>query len=510
MTLRLPPRGLAIPPAWTEQSDADWQRLREDAAAARRRAGAGAALHSAAEALRPLLLAGNTDAVHARLTSRTHARALAWLWCETDGDCRDTISVSFLAAITAAHPTPSILLTHQLETAYLERFDDLDDLAGESSDAPTIRQSLAGLLRTAWSQTGARPFLEIEALCADDAPRRVATALHDSGNPVPEEIRRWSLDGHDGGRFLELVRQHVFLDRLRDLPLGADEPVLTEVEDPANHRAPHLRGRLLGHAALTILIDRAETYPGERWRDVVLAIAGDPRRTDLPSHREWWRVLGSERTERVMSWMARADLSAFLDALQHFAEDENEDGMRRMLPPRQRFLEGLVDIGMVRRSRLFLGRDVRSYAARTTPVSRRWDSARLTNPSMSTRALLYLDCGDFHLIEGSHNTKLWVYPQLPSTRITDPLVRQFAYDDLTKGLAHAYRLRHGADAPYLATAHQGLWQHKPLEFLAEHGIAVNAESVLSTADYQTLRARFGLPFVRRVAPEWTDAADGAA
>ncbi len=381
---------------------------------------------------------------------------------------------------------------------YFMRFDELDDLPADQGGA-AILDTLGALLANQAALRSRSPLAGTRAPRTErDGPFALAQAIRQGGADPARAIAAAGLASYEGGRYLELVRQHLFLEELRTLPLGAEQPVLGEIRNPATHRKPHLRGRMLGHAALEILIDRADhSYPGDAWRDAVLDVAGDPRLTYHESYATWWPVLGSEREDRVASWLARADLQIFLDVLARYSEEAGIQGMSRMLPPRKRMLEGLIDLGIVRRSRLYVGDDVRRFARQASLAA----SANLTGSQYSQRALLYLDCGEFHIIEGSHNTQLWTYLDVPSSRIIDPTRRRFYYEELTSELASGFVRRWQATmgtaqgTGHLGIRHAGLWQAKFLEFLAHHGIAVNPEALLSRADYQQLRQRHGLPWV---------------
>lgn len=492
--LKLPPVDVPLPAAWDRHADEDWTRLRQGAEALFERAFVGVPVLDEVDRIRALLTRDARDEVLAALTTGKGAGALSWLWCETEGEWRDSIAGDFVEAIDINHPRPSRLIVDRLERTYFERYDALEAL-GDG-----VMTRIAQILARGWRQLARFDDERRAVLTGQGAPQRVAAHIRDAGVNTVEGLRDWGLHAHEGGRFVELVRQFVFLDRLRQLEIGANDPVLDELRDPVVYEAPHVRGQTVGHAALSILIDRAETYPGELWRDLVIDIAGDPRLTHTAQHRKWWPVLGPAAQERVIGWLARADLHAFLTLLTDFAQEDV--AMKRMLSARRRMLEGLLDEGMVRRTRLFLGEEVRAYVRRHGAADRRWDSALLKQ--QREKALLYLDCGHFHLIEGSHNTKLWVYLSRPGDRIIAPQEKVFSYQELTSDLADVYEVRRrkelGDEYPgpwHKGIVHNGMWQRNLIEFLGEHRIRLNPEAILEPGDYRRYRHTYGLmPSVR--------------
>jgi len=488
---KLPPIGLKLPPTWTESDEAAWGELTARSASLRQDVLLGGDVRDAVEQIRGLLSRGAERKVLSLIATRRGAGALAWLWCETGGNHRDSITELFVSALDEHHPRPSLLLTDRLEHVYFERFDALDELGSE------IRPALARILRRGWEASKRYSPEQVELLASPDAPLLLAERFQSDAVRTVDGLRAWDLQGHAGGRFVELVRQYAFLDRFKRVPMGENDPVFSELRAPAVHDSPHTRGLTVGHAALSILIERAEEYPGDVWRDLVLELAGDPRLSHTDQYRRWWPTLGADAEARVVSWLAIADLTLFLQLLTEFSE--RDSAMGRMLPARRKLLDGLVDGGVVRRSRLYLGSEVRRFVQSAAPVDRRWDSARLQGSQQSEKALLYLDCGSFHLIEGSHNTKMWVYLSRPSERIIRPTETYFFYRELTSDLASSYedrltREQDGYTGPsHISIPHQGsMWQRHFLEFLRQHGVRLDPEAILEPDLYRRYRNEYGL------------------
>lgn len=506
MSLKLPPIGLQIPPAWDASSEQAWLELRASAGKLADIAIAGRGVHADADRLRAPLLEGHEDDVIAMLTSTRIVRSLTWLWVETDGDCRSTVSSKLLKAL-AAFPLSRGAI-HFLAHLYFDRFDQLD-VEGESAIRGTVLGKLRGLLRTKVGELATRTdsltgivgalHKHADLLLDPDAPRLLAKRANDSELQYSAAIDHYGIEGFTDGRFGELIRQYLVLEELASVPMNAASSLLDEVKRPELNEASHRNGLLFGHAALSVMIARSgDEIPPAQWRQAVLAIAGDPRQSHLGSFRKWWSKLSDEHIQAVTRWIALDELELFLNALEEFADTSGNADMARMFPPRKRMLEGLLQQKRVVRSRLFLGSRARA-AVRSQSAG--LDIPLLSGGTFSERAIIYLDCGDFHIVEGSHNTKLWTYLLTPPPHLTDPRTRIYRYRDLTIGMAESFELQNGdrGRGKKKDLAHLGNWQFRFLSYLAKHRVYVDPETVLSAADYREFRRSNDYPDVAALA-----------
>ena len=227
----------------------------------------------------------------------------------------------------------------------------------------------------------------------------------------------------------------------------------------------------------------------------ILGVAGDPRiASSARNYQRWWRPLGEDRIAKVRGWLSKADLKLFLQAVEEFGRQHNNDELKRMFPARKRFLEGLDDLGLIRTTRLMLG------ARAETAISRILDSEVTTSfaklPDMSEKAVIYLDCGEFHIIEGSHSFRIWTYLAPPSRSLTTYDRSTFSHRDLVKAIPREYE-EANASLEYSSVVHNNRWQYNVLSFLADNGIQIEYENLFSKTDYQHFKRAFGLPRVRR-------------
>jgi len=288
--------------------------------------------------------------------------------------------------------------------------------------------------------------------------------------------------------------------------------VLDELLKPSVAKAPFEGARRIGHVALEILIDRAGQEAGEVWQNFILNLAGDPRiSSSAVNFREWWQPLGEERIQKVRGWLSKEDLRLFLQAVEQYGLETANMEMQRMFPARKRFLEGLFKLKLIRNTRLLLGGKAQQSVKRILGKDVKTSFARMDGP-MNDKAVIYLDCGDFHLVEGSHSFKIWVYLAAPGETLRTYERNTFSHQDLTTTVPGTYKKLYPG-LPYDAFVHTPhAWQNKVFTFLAENGIALDVEQLLSAEDYRLQLRKFGIPAVsakRTVVPapakEWAKA-----
>ncbi|WP_217898183.1 EH signature domain-containing protein [Zobellella denitrificans] len=115
--------------------------------------------------------------------------------------------------------------------------------------------------------------------------------------------------------------------------------------------------------------------------------------------------------------------------------------------------------------------------------------------------MIYLDCGDFHLIEGSHSFKIWVYLASPDNNLRSYEHNNFTHHQLTSSIPQKYR-QHYPGLPHDAIVHQPhTWQNKVFVFLANNGIGLDIEQLLDERDYNIQLRRYGIPVVKGAPPK---------
>lgn len=511
--MRLPPVEFPVA-GWSAQMLERWIVLTKKAATMETSVGNNdvyertcAELHRMAQTLR-------FDALPEMLKRRITARTLTSLWLKNE--VIELLNARLLTTmLRAQQPRLTPMTLRQLAQLYFRRFDRLDEKEGvrELLERSLLQQ--LDLIPPSKIQTSrADPLVTLKReghwLLGLDGPRHLAERVRQGGRELGETFMELGLHGFDDGRYGDICRAHFYLETLRHLPLGESDPVLDELLKPTVAKAPFEGTRRIGHVALEILIDRAGQEPGEVWQNFILNLAGDPRISSTNERFvEWWRPLGEERIQKVRGWLSKEDLRLFLQAVEQYGLETANTEMQRMFPARKRFLEGLFKLKLIRNTRLLLGGKAQQSVKRILGKDVKTSFARMDGP-MNDKAVIYLDCGDFHLVEGSHSFKIWVYLAAPGEALRTYERNTFSHQDLTTTVPGTYKKLYPG-LPYDAFVHTPYtWQNKVFTFLADNGIALDIEQLLSAEDYRLQLRKFGIPAVsakRTVVPP--PAKDGA-
>jgi hypothetical protein len=497
--LRLPP-SLDLP-AWQPADEQAWAATTERAATITPRVGRGRDFLALVTEIRRLVESGELAELDRRIVERrAAARALLHVWQHDERLARRSLDgdrVRFL--LRNQSPRPTYLTTTGLSAVLLQYFDNLDLWSPGLFDE--VSTATARAVQSQKARHGARDLIgtmrsEPRLYLEKQGPDRLAERLLSQKLSLADHVRRTGLLGFDEGRYGERVRHAFYLNRIRQSDhTTSGHEVLTEIASKNVKEARSASSRLFGHELLVALTDRTTGTPSEEWLQAIIDIGGDPRLRHTSDWRKWWQPLPLVLVDRVTTWLSAEDLRLFLMAVENFGKQARVSDLERLFPPRKTFLWGLYDSGLVRETRLILGANVRNSVIRQ--VGRlRTDAAKLE--SMPNTAIIFVDCGDFHIVEGSHHFKMWLYAGRPVPLLTDRSKRTFTGDDLRYSVPVAHSRTHplGYNAHEEVT-HHGFWQGRALEFLIrEHGFPVDPRAVLSPEDYATLEQRYVLPLRR--------------
>lgn len=493
----------AVARQWDPEFGSAWIALGSRAVQLTQRAGTGVEFEKVMTQVRADLGAGDLEMVSERLVNRRYARALVTVWNEDEEVARRTMRGPLLQRlIDAQSPRLSRLATLSLISLFLRFFDGLEEWE------VGLFEATARSIRTAVAQQPIRAGAPdvVEAIRQSpgnflylESPRDLARERAQSGEPLRDYFQKFGVFGYDNWRYGQLVRNQLYLVQIERANPSEEHDFLNELKSQSVFGAPDGDGLLFGHALIGALADKPLDPPSEQWLSTILEIAGDPRLKHTDTYRRWWSRIPDAAIARVVSWMSAEDLRLFLHAVEQFGEEHAVDSLIRLFPSRKAFLWGLYEAGHVVETRLILGSNAKQSMRRHLRKSIRMDFADLE--AMPDQAIVYIDCGDFHIVEGSHNFKMWTYLGRPESLIADRSVRRYSRHDLILTLPTRHARNHPLGyAAHTDTVHNGFWQRGPLEFLAAHGIAVKAQDLMSRAEYETLKYKFGIPTVRNPRP----------
>lgn len=465
------------------------------------RAGQGAAFEVLLDEIRDLIDSAQFDEITARVGDRKFLRALVTVWLEDNTRAAASLNESTVTSIQSQSANLSRLTSHVLIAVFLNYFDLLDGWA------PGLRSRLSGFIREVGAtqkmrQRGADIIEEIRAApqlyLEQDSPKRMADFLLKAGQTLSSHLRAFGGGTLGDGRYGQLVRQELHLAQIRVADPMEDHDFLYQLRDRAVYGAASAVDPLFGHTLLRELVQRSDEAPGPAWLETILEIGGDPRLRHTDAYRTWWRPISEDHARKVTRWLSAEDLKMFLLAVEEFGQQGRVESLKRMFPARKKFMWGLYESGFVRETRLFLGDNARAAVRRYLSAEGQRADFSLYETDADT-AIIYLDCGPFHIVEGSHSFRMWVYMGEPDETLVNRARRSYTRDDFIKAIPGRRTAKlHSADGrEFDSFVHSGFWQRNPIYFLASQGVRLDIEALLTRDDYAEMKHKHGLPRVRR-------------
>lgn len=500
--MRFPIIRFADPDAGISLNRVAWRALTDKAELLNAGVGRSVAFEEAIADLLSMVANRRFEGIKAKLKRRVFARALTQLWLEDRDFRHTTLTGSLLEALVSSQGGGLGLLTlYNLIALYFQEFDHLSQYKGRAAPSSLLEELSTCILAQVVESKGPKNddsnvLLQNlrekgHELLNLNGPNRIVNSAKYQNLELEVYLQRLGLADFISGRYADVCRSLYYLETLRTIPLGAHTKVFNELLKPTVYSALYSDSLTIGLAALEIIIDRSHTYPGQNWQNFVIDLAGDPRIANRSmGFKDWWEPLGEFRQARVKSWLAKEDLSLFLRAVEQYGLSSGDAALQRMFPARKRFLEGLLEQGVVKSARLMLGADAKSSVLQF--IDKKLIDANVAlDGGMSDKAVIYLNCGKFHIIEGSHNFKIWVYLSQPSELLMNYSVRSLTYSQLIHTIPEQYTKSYPGRAMF-SVRHQGEWQSKVILFLHREGVNVDVEKLLTPAAYRLFLSRHGV------------------
>ena len=429
----------------------------------------------------------------ARLEHRGVRRAIVTVWAEDAAVAEATLRIDLLDLVVPPDATRSTLVTLQLARVYYSHFDHLD--TWEEGLFAHVGSRLADLTGRSGSRRANGVFTALTnhrgVSLGGKAPARIAEHVITAEEALPSYLERIGLGDYGSGRFIELVQQHTYVKQLERADPSDPPEFLRELTDPRIFKAPTGDRRRLGHLIVEAMTHRASSTPHSSWLNTILDIAGDPRARGTTPWNTWWAQISDDSRTVMTAWLTTQDLTLFLAAVERLGEREDDPELQRMFPARKKLLEGLHRLGLIRETRLLAGNQTRIMLRRDLAGDLRTEITSVKG-AHANFSVIYLDCGDFHIVEGSHSFKLHVFAGGPPQTFAE-------WSTSTVHIAELRTPTVGRDTVYDAYTHDVKlrWIALFLLFLAEHDIYVKPQEVMDPETYETVKSRYALPSRRR-------------
>lgn len=436
------------------------------------------------------------------LIKRKGVRVLTQLWIDKEDVRKVSLNEDTIAYIQAKHPKLGMSSLMNLISLVYRYFDTLADGNIFNRLTQWLKEQIEQRLkdRKNSSDTILSVLNQAKWLLDLTAPKALVNLAKQNHLDLNEQLKKLRLNELPQGRFLDICHAQYYLDTLREIPVGEQHDVLHELLKHDVATMPFEEGKRIGHIALEIIIDRSAGAPSEIWQNFVLNLAGDPRIANTATnYRQWWKPIGENRVKAVTSWLAKEDLRLFLGAIEEYASYTGDEALNRMFPARKRFLEGLYEHGVVRNARLMLGNQAEHTVKRVLGKSLTTSYIKLRG--MTQTSIIYLDCGDFHIIEGSHNFKLWIYMGLPSNKLNDYSLSELNHSSLTHSFPQEFKKNYPKGELMPIQHSPTSWQKNAIDFLTQNGVELDLEKLFYKDEYRRYVNRYGLPVVRKIVEE---------
>lgn len=478
---------------WNSNSKSrSWRSLSDEAKALNARIGTGGPFKDYIGRATNILRYFNFHDFSKSIESQAMVRAFLHAWISEPELAESTLRISTINALSASKHGISRLgamtLIH-LHLMYFDRVDQwesglfraIENAVKKAVASQKRNDEMADIVET----VRARPELVIMASAASSASELVIKGEHS----VEGLLADLKLSGFEARRYRELLNQEVYLRRIENADPNGNNSFLSDVSSDAVRKAPRPGGGYFGIDLLAALIFRPNGIPSLEWLNAILDIAGDPRMSYTQNWSTWWSPLDESARETVIRWLSDQDLELFLRTIEEYGERTNNETLQRMYPDRSKFLRGLQKSGLVRETRLFMPSSARNFAARTLPNRVLQTISRLEGTR--DQSLIFIDCGRFHIVEGSHNFKIWVYEGAVHELLSSRRRYSTHIDELRQPLSDQYFKK---GQRYKAVTHNGLWQYPVLCFLRQDlGIDINSSEMMTKATYSEMRYKKGMP-----------------
>lgn len=492
MTLDFPlPSANASILRWSSHDMTAWDKLAVDAQAISRRIDNPGLSAETSQRARAVLTSEHPE-LHPELDDRKICRAIVTLWSRDRRLAEETMRTQILQTV-CDNGSFTRLFTFALANVYFTYFDHLDDwdqglfpMMAERLQQAVSQQSTVHS-RDVLFAVRERP----EVVIGKDAPGAIARLALEQDRDLPSVMRDAGLGDYAKGQYAEAARQLLYLDRIANADPQQSYDWLSDLCQSDIADASASGGRRFGHLVLEAMTDHRTDSPSREWESTILKIGDDPRARGTVNWNKWWARIPPENVQRVIAWLSGEDIRLFLEAVEVFGRKNHKSDLLRMFSDRERFLKGLLELKMVRETRLFAGPSARTAIRQIMGTDLRTSITPIIGGNYSSTAVIFMNCGDFHIVEGSHNFKMRVLRGDPPEIMSDWKMARI--DNYSFQLGIERDRRYGEDYVSLTHNVHKKWISDALLFIEQAGQYVPPEDVMTAETYQNVSATKPLP-----------------
>lgn len=481
---------------WSSNLGANnWNGMTEKSKALQSSIGQGGAFKNYMAEARQILNNFDDSRYASALTRKGMIRALIQVWIEDPTLAKATVNKRTLTQLANSSAGFTRMATVAMLQLHLSYFSELDDW-----EADLFETSRTAVSAAVEMQKTNQKFLDVvetvrshpDLTIQRSAPKNIAELLVDGGQTLEGLFTDLKLYGLRNENFRGLVQYAVYLHRIKVADPSVVNDFLDDFRSDGLNRSRGPDGRFFGLSLIEALTDKGDKKPSAQWIETILCIGGDPRMSYTTLWSTWWQPVSERALETMTRWLSDQDLTLFLRAIAEFGRKSNNEEILRMYPDREKFLRGLQASGLIRETRLYMGHRARSFMqAVLTPMQSR-SVTRLEG--QTDTSIIFVDCGDFHIVEGSHSFKLWIYPGRPVKELTDRARYSVEIDEFRNILPDLYLHSGRQVAGIRHTASPGTWQYKALQVMIRRlGADLEPYRMMTEDSYNAMRRRIGMP-----------------
>lgn len=400
-----------------------------------------------------------------KIQTKDEASVLINLWLTNADFCKlIPYNNEYLTQIITIHNDfISTFMLYNLIELYFHFYNTLE------TNAPILIKRLKKEINSKYSKNkdeNLRVFVKQGSFLLDSSFRShetiVGLALRDNCS-LSKVMNSFGLNPNTIGKFYEKCRHLHYIKRIENNELSSIKPILDEIYIDEIYQKDFENNYNLGHKVIEILLNRLSNkiFDIKEYKfiiDFILKIAEDPRisKTSI-KYQKWWNVLGEDNISKMMKYLSGFDLSLFLEIYEEFSKDNHLNDAQRMFKDRKNFLQGMLENDLIHETKLFIGKEMKSYLINNYANNKLPQHFYITDNSRM--AVIYMRHKNMLFTEGAFNCTFRAYNHINEKNPFYSTKKDYTYRELGVGLLEKYSTNDKFEK-----THQGDWQSSIISY----------------------------------------------